>query len=154
MKCRDSDAHLVTVRTRSRHAGASIVALTAAISLGACAAPPIAACPAVGWHDTLTLVFVGDHSGIAAVEVCPEGTCISTLGDDLALTGGVLPTSGDASGGIWKFSVDMYHPEQLTVRQFDIDGAVITDTLISPEWERVDTDICGGPSNAEVMINA
>lgn len=140
----------------TRSAAATLVALTTALALGACSTPITMACPSVGWFDNLEVQFEGDTSAIAEVQLCPERTCLSTLSEPLdeeIFVPGDLIASNPTAGS-WTFRIDMYHPEELTVRTLDSAGATITDTAVSPDWKRNDADVCGGPSSAIVTVTA
>ncbi|WP_146077970.1 hypothetical protein [Pseudoclavibacter sp. AY1F1] len=140
----------------TRSAAATLVALTTALTLGACSAPITTACPAVGWFDNLEVQFEGDTSEVAEVQLCPERTCLSTLSEPLneeILVPGDLIASNPTAGS-WTFRIDMYHPEELTVRTLDSAGGTVTDTVVSPDWKRDDADVCGGPSSAIVTVTA
>jgi len=123
-----------------------VAGLVTAIGLTGCV--PFA-CPAIGWINTLTVELNGDTDTVAQVQLCTDAGCAPA--DDVDMTGPLgLISVADHDGDTWTFSVDGL-PDTFTVRTLAADGAVITDTEVTPEWVRVGgSPQCGGPREATV----
>lgn len=61
-----------------------------------------------------------------------------------------LISVADHDGDNWTFSIDSL-PDTFTVRTLAADGTVLSDTEVTPGWERVGGSAqCGGPGEATV----
>ncbi|PJJ55384.1 hypothetical protein CLV54_3274 [Compostimonas suwonensis] len=111
------------------------------------------ACPAIGWTNALTVQLDGDTTAVDQVQLCTEAGC-APVGDE-NVTGPLgLVTVEAQNGNAWTFSVDGL-PDTFTVRMLTADGAVLSDTEVTPEWDRVGgSEQCGGPSEATVTVRS
>jgi hypothetical protein len=124
----------------------AVAGLVAAMGLTGCV--PFA-CPAIGWMNTLTIELDGDAAAVDRVQLCTDDGCAPA--DDVSMTGPLgLISVTDHDGDTWTFSVDGL-PAIFTVRTLAADGTVLSDTEVTPEWERVGGSAqCGGPGEATV----
>lgn len=124
----------------------AVAGLVTAMGLTGCV--PFA-CPAIGWTNTPTVELDGDTATVAQVQLCTDAGCAPA--DDVDMTGPLgLISVADRDGDTWTFSVDSL-PDTFTVRTLAADGTVLSDTEVTPEWERVGGSAqCGGPGEATV----
>lgn len=109
------------------------------------------ACPTIGWTNALTVQLDGDTSAVHQILLCTDAGCAPVEDEDGTGPLGFV-TAQEQNGDAWTFSVDGL-PETFTVRALAVDGAVLSDTAVSPEWERVDGSArCGGPGEATVTV--
>ncbi|GAA3934729.1 hypothetical protein [Microbacterium soli] len=131
---------------RGRAAAAAASLLVASVSAG-CSGATV--CPAIGWSNTLTVELGGDAAVVDRVQLCTDAGCAPA--EDIDPSGPLgLVTVAEHDTDAWIFSVAGL-PETFTVRALDVDGAVLTESEVAPEWTRTGgTERCGGPSEAVV----
>jgi len=123
----------------------------ATFALTGCTSLP-SACSAVGWSNSLTVELEGDTSGVSQVQLCTEDGCAPARDIDPSGPLGQISVARQA-GGTWSFSTGMTNLDALTVRTIAADGAVISETEVTPEWVRVGgSEQCGGPGKATVRV--
>lgn len=133
--------------TRRRRAGlVSVAGLVTAMGLTGCV--PFA-CPAIGWTNTLTVQLDGHTAAVDQVQLCTDAGCAPADGVDTTGPHGLISVA-DHDGDTWTFSLDSL-PDTFTVRTLATDGTVLSDTEVTPAWERVGGSAqCGGPGEATV----
>ena len=123
----------------------------ATVGLTGCTPLP-SACPAVGWSNALTVELEGDTSGVSEVQLCTDDGCAPAENIDPTGPLGQISVAG-RTGDTWSFSTGMTNLDALTVRTIAADGAVISETEVTPEWVRVGgSEQCGGPGEATVTV--
>lgn len=123
---------------------AAVVALAVASSLGLTACgyygSPLGACPELGWVNELTVEVSGETADVRHLELCDSTGCTPPTGSRSA---SVPQNVGD---GRWVVTLGMAVPERMTMRAMGVDGAVLAEAEIEPEWKRVGgSEHCGGP---------
>lgn len=109
------------------------------------------ACPAIGWTNALTVQLDGDTSTVDQVQLCTDAGCAPVEDEDITGPLGFV-TVEEQNGDAWTFSVDGF-PDTFTVRTLAADDTVLSDTAVTPEWERIGgSEQCGGPSVATVTV--
>lgn len=134
---------------RRRRAGIVAVAgLVTVMGLTGCV--PFA-CPAIGWTNALTVQLDGNASAVNQVQLCTEAGCAPA--EDESVTGPLGLVAVEAQNGdAWTFAVDGL-PDTFTVRTLAADGTVLSDTEVTPEWDRIGgSEQCGGPSEATITV--
>ena len=135
--------------TESRRAGIVAVAvLVTVMGLTGCVS---FACPAIGWTNALTVQLDGDTSAVDQVQLCTDDGC-APVGDE-DITGPLgLVTAEKKTDDAWTFAVDGL-PDTFTVRTLAADGTMLSDTEVTPEWDRIGgSEQCGGPSEATITV--
>ena len=133
---------------KSRIRTASIAGLVLAIGLSGCTS---GVCPAIAYIHGLTVELGGETSAAAQVQLCTDEGCAPA--DDVDQTGSLaLVRVVGHDENTWRFNVDRA-PDALTVRTLAADGTVLSDTLVTPEWMRVNGSAqCGGRNEAIVEV--
>ena len=127
---------------------ASIAGLAMALGLSGCTSGE---CPTIGYIHELTVELGGEAAGVAEVQLCADDICSRAEGADHAGPLGLVSVSGHDQN-TWRFDLDKTH-DALTVRTLASDGTVISDTLVTPEWVRVNGSVeCGGRNEAIVEV--
>lgn len=110
-------------------------------------------CPAIAYIHELTVELGGETAAAAEVQLCTLDGCAPA--DDVDQTvplGFVRVESQDED--TWRFNLDTA-PDALTVRVLASDGTVLSDTLVTPDWVRVNGSAqCGGTNEATVEVVA
>lgn len=141
-----SDGVGEVMMTRRRAGLVSVAGLVTAMGLTGCV--PFA-CPAIGWTNTLTVQLDGHTAAVDQVQLCTDADCAPAADVDMTGPLGLIRVT-DHDGDTWMFSVDGL-PDTFTVRTLTADGAVLSDTEVTPEWVRVGGSAqCGGPGEATV----
>jgi hypothetical protein len=134
------------------------VALAGLLTLVGCdAGGPPAACPAIGWSNTVTVELAGDWPAVDGGSVrlacsSPCG-CYVRLDEDPAPVVQVpLPLGRSPSV---EFGLLMTTPASAVVTVLGADGAVLAEVDTDLDWVRVGgSEECGGPHEATVEVPA
>ena len=134
----------VTERRRAGIVAVTVMGLTGCVPF---------ACPAIGWTNALTVQLDGNTSAVDQVQLCTEAGCAPV--EDENVTGPLgLVTVEAQNSDAWMFSVDGL-PDTFAVRTLAADGTMLSNTEVTPEWDRVGgSEQCGGPSEATVTVRA
>ena len=106
-------------------------------------------CPAVAYIHGLTVELGGNSASAAQVQLCTEDVCAPT--DDVDQSGplGLVRVVGHDES-TWRFELDRTL-DALTIRTLAPDGTVLSETLVTPAWVRVNGSAeCGGRNEAIV----
>jgi len=133
---------------KSRIRLAKFAGLVLAIGLSGCSSE---VCPAIAYIHGLTVELGGETPAAAQVQLCTDEGCAPA--DDVDQTGsqGLVRVVGHDEN-TWQFDLDRTF-DALTVRTLAADGTVLSDTLVTPEWVRVNGSAqCGGRHEAIVEV--
>lgn len=120
--------------------GAALLLLASAGALSGC----VAACPAIGWVNTVRVEVLGDDARLATIEPCVP---------DAEACGGPLVAAQRDEDGTWTVDVDMNAPERIVLRALDAEGTVLAETEMPLDWQRVGGSArCGGPAEAQATL--
>lgn len=127
---------------------AAVAGLALIVSLSGCTA---GVCPAIAYIHELTVELGGETAAVAQVQLCTDDGCAPA--DDVDQTGPLgLVRVISQDEDTWRFNLDTA-PDALTVRTLASDGTVLSDTLVTPEWVRVNGSAqCGGTNEATVEV--
>ncbi len=140
----------VMMMVRQRAGLLAVAGLVSAMGLTGCV--PFA-CPAIGWTNALTVQLDGDTSAVDQVQLCTDAGCAPVEDEDVTGALGIVAAE-EQKDDAWVFSVDGL-PDTFTVRTLAADGTVLSDTEVTPEWDRIGgSEQCGGPSEATVTVRA
>lgn len=133
---------------KSRICTASIAGLVLAMGLSGCTS---GACPAIAYIHGLTVELGGEAADAAKVQLCTNEGCAPANDVDQTGSLGLVRVVGQDED-TWRFDLDRA-PDALTVRTLAADGTVLSDTLVTPEWVRINGSAqCGGRNEAIVEV--
>lgn len=146
----------------SRRRFTRIAAAPLALVLIGCDAFPEAACPAIGWLNTVDVQLEGSVDQlerVASVELCDDRGCSTSESQPvppspIAVPGTVSPYYRAESNGRGRWSVDvgMAAPDNVTVRAFALDSTLLGEVEADLAWIRVGgSEQCGGPMSTDPL---
>lgn len=137
------------------------------LSVTACTMPGV--CSAIGWINTVDVQLRGNVGEVAAVEMCVDEVCASSVAleqsdeqlhiltpeelSSYSPTPTVIPTSlfsiSQLDDENWRITLDLGAPETITLRALSVAGDVLVEESFPLEWQRVGgSEQCGGPEHA------
>ena len=132
---------------------ATLLGSVALVAMTGCT-PGTVDCPAIGWINTLTVEVTGQVPLVRSIQLCTKEGCAPGVDLDPSSPLNLIQLIGQ-EGQRWSFATDMLPLEELTVRTLDVDGAVSSETVVTPEWKRIGgSEACGGPSTAVVSVTS
>lgn len=106
------------------------------------------ACPAIAHLNTVTL-DTSRYPAAAAVQFCIDEECSSAPGepeDSTSLLGVALRDGGD-----WSLMLDMRAPDEILIRLFDAQAAMVHESEEKITWTFSDGP-CPGPATSESVV--
>lgn len=104
-------------------------------------------CPAIAYLRSVTLDTTA-YPGVTDVQFCIEGECTPSPGES-ADSGSLLEAS--VVDDVWTLGLDMRAPDEILIRLFDDQGALIRESEEPISWTFTEGP-CPGPATSETVV--